>query len=115
MKSHPSVAETRKNVSGYFERLLKGHLWEGLSEHFEVTRLIEDLDDELHFTDAMNQRALDAQLMAQLEDGVCCESYATVLTKIVDEFFTNFMGERSQSIADLVTIHLTRIQDKVSR
>jgi len=110
-KSLPVDADIRRDIRQRFERLLLGHLWEGVSQQLEVTRLLGDLDRQLHFTEAMIGHALDEQLKRCLEQKSCAKSYAAVLEEVVGEFFGDFMCEHGAHVRELAQEHLARVQD----
>jgi hypothetical protein len=110
VKSLPANVDIRQNICERFERLLLGHLWEGISHRFEVTRLLIDLDRQLHFTETMIAQALDSRLKDRLEQESCVESYTMVLDEIVREFFEDFMDKHGAYVHELVQAHLERLQ-----
>lgn len=112
LKSLPSDADIRQDIRKRFERLLLGHLWEGISEQLEMTRLLVDLDRQLHFADALIGQALDRRLKDRLGQGSCAESYAMVLSEVVAEFFEDFMRNHGSNVPDLLRAHMRHIQDK---
>lgn len=115
LKSLPSDADIRQDIRKRFERLLLGHLWEGISEQLEMTRLLVDLDRQLHFTDALIGQALDRRLKDRLGQGSCAESYAMVLDEVVAEFFEDFMRNYGSNVPDLVRAHMGHVQYKWER
>ncbi|RIK78159.1 ATP-binding protein [candidate division KSB1 bacterium] len=110
LKSLPTDADIRRDIQKRFEEFILAHLWEGLSLKFEVTRLLADLDRQLHFTEAMIKQTLDRQLRNRLEKESCSESYAIGLEDVVGEFFESFMYENGPHFQELVQAHMTRIQ-----
>jgi len=109
-KSLPSDADIRRDIRQQFERLLLGHLWEGMSQQLEVTRLLGDLDRQLHFTEAMISEMLDERLKSRLGQESCAESYAMVLNKVAGEFFEGFMRKHGAKARELVRAHLARVR-----
>ncbi len=111
VKSLPADADIRRDIREQFERLLLGHLWEGISQQLEVTCLLSDLDRQLHLTDTMIGQALDERLKRCLQQESCAESYAMVLDKVVEELFEDFMCEHGVHVRELAQEHLARVRD----
>jgi hypothetical protein len=111
LKSAPADADIRSDISKQFERLLLGHLWEGMSQQIEVVHLLSDLDKRLYFTEAMKDQALDDRLKSHLKQETCTESYAMILDRVVGEFFEGFMHEHGANIQELAQAHLARVRN----
>jgi hypothetical protein len=109
-KSLPANADMRRDIRERFEHLLLGHLWEGVSQQIEVTRLLGELDRQLHFTETMIGQALDEHLKYCLEQESCTKSYAAVLDEVVGKFFEDFMREHGGRIRELAQEHLARVR-----
>ena len=109
-KSLPTDADIRRDIGEQFEQLLLGHLWEGVSQQLEVTRLLGDLNRQLHFTKTMIGQALDEQLKHCLQQESCTKSYAAVLDEVVGEFFEGFMCEHSARVRELMREHLAHVR-----
>ncbi|HKS40560.1 MAG TPA: ATP-binding protein [Blastocatellia bacterium] len=112
IKSKPPDSEIRQNLSECFDRLLKGQLWEALSEEIDVARLLEDLDEKLGFTDLMIEQKLDEKIKDRLGHELCAESYTILLNDVVESFFVEFMRERSLEIHKLMQSHLAQIRKR---
>jgi len=110
-KSLPADADIRRDIRERFEHLLLGHLWEGISQQLEVTRLLSDLDRQLHFTETMIGQALNEHLKHCLQRESCAKSYAAVLDEVVGEFFEGFMREYGARVQKSAQEHLTRVRD----
>jgi hypothetical protein len=109
-KSLPPDADIRRDIRERFERLILGHLWEGVSQQLEVTRLLGELDRRLHLTDTMIGQALDEELKGRLEQEACAKSYGTVLDEVVEGFFEDFMHEHGTRLRELAQEHLARVR-----
>lgn len=105
-KSVPPFSDVRRHISEGFEKLLLGHLWEGVSQQFEVARLIGKLESELQFAATMRSLALDQSVKSQLYEATPRESYAAVLDRVVRTFFSDFMRDHADRIDELVVTHL---------
>jgi hypothetical protein len=110
IKSIPSDTDIRRDIRVRVERLLLGHLWEGVSQRLEVARLLDSLDRRLHLTDTMRMKALDEEIKECLVQVSCSDSYTDVLDDVVGEFFQGFMREHSARLQELAQQHLTRVQ-----
>jgi len=108
-KSLPADVDIRRDIRKRFERLLLGHLWEGVSQQLEVTRLLGDLDRQLHFTETMIGQAMDVRLKHRLQQEAYTKSYAAVLDELVGDFFEGFMHEHSAEVQALVQAHMARL------
>lgn len=110
IKSLPTDADIRRDIGERFEHLLLGHLWEGVSQQLGVTRLLGDLDRNLHFTETMIGQALDEQLKHCLQQESYTKSYAAVLDEVVGEFFEGFMCKHSARVRELTREHLAHVR-----
>jgi hypothetical protein len=110
-KSLPPDADIRRDIRERFERLILGHLWEGVSQQLEVTRLLGELDKRLHLTETMIGQALDEELKGRLERKSCVKSYGTVLDEVVEGFFEDFMHEHGTRLRELAQEHLACVRD----
>jgi len=110
LKSLPTDTDIRRDIRQRFERLLLGHLWEGISQRLAVTSLLDDLHKQLNLTETMIDQALDEQLKHCLVQESCAKSYAVVLEEVVGEFFESFMREHGTSVQELVRTHLARMR-----
>ncbi len=115
VKSLPSDADIRRDIRKRFEQMLLGHLWEGLSEQLEVTRLLSDLDSHLQLTNKMIAKGLDNQLKHILEKESCAESYTIVLGKVVGEFFESIMREYGVNVGELAQRHMAHLRGSRGR
>lgn len=115
VKSLPTDADIRRDIRERFERLLLGHLWEGVSQQLEVIRLLGDLDRQLHLTETMIGQALDERLKHGLQQESCAKSYAAVLDEVVGEFFEGFMCEHSARVRELTREHLAHVRGRWKR
>jgi len=111
-KSMPPFPDVRHDISERFEKLLLGHLWEGVSQQFEVTRLIRILETDLQFVAAMHKLALDQSVKHHLYEDTPRESYAAVLDRVVRDFFHNFMQQHADRIDEIVLTHLAKAPGK---
>ncbi len=109
-KAIPEDGEIRRDIRQKFERLLLGHLWEGVSQEIEIARLLDDLDRHVQFADAMMRLAVDNQLKQNLQLKECNKSYAAVLEDTVGAFYQEFMREHGPDIHSLMQAHLARIR-----
>jgi hypothetical protein len=107
-KSVPPFPDVRRHISERFERLILGHLWGGVSQQFEMTRLIGKLDSELQFATAMHALALDQSVKKHLDEVTPTESYAAVLDHVVLTFFSDFMRQHADKIDEIVLKHLAQ-------
>lgn len=114
-KSLPPVPDVRRHISEAFEKLLLGHVWEGVSQKFEVTRLIGKLDSDLQFAAAMRNEALDRAVRKDLFEITPKDSYSAVLDRVVRTFFDTFMREHAEKIDEIVLTHLARASGKPGR
>ena len=110
LKWLPADADIRRDIRQQCEQLLLGHLWEGMSQHIGVARLLSDLDRQLHFTESMIAQTLDERLKFCLAQASCAQSYAVVLEQVVGEFFEGFMGKSGDRVQELAHEHLSRTQ-----
>lgn len=110
IKAVPEDSVIRRDIGQKFERLLLGHLWEGVSQEIEVARLLSDLDRHVYFTDAMMQQAIDDQLKRSLQAQACHKSYATVLEDTVEEFYQRFMRQHGPDIHTHMQAHLAAVR-----
>ena len=110
VKSLPTDADIRRDIGDRFERLLLGHLWEGVSQQLEVTHLLGDLDRHLHFTETMIGQVLDERLKRCLQQESYAKSYAVVLDEVVEGFFEGFMREHGARVRGLVQEHLAHVR-----
>ena len=110
IKSRPFDDEIRRDLTECFDHLLKGHLWEGLSQELDIVRLLKDIDGTLGFTELMIEQQLDNKLKNQLEDGSCADSYPVLLNNIVEKFFIEFMREQSVKIQRLIEAHVSNVR-----
>jgi len=110
VKSLPTDADIRRDIRERFERLLLGYLWEGMSQRLEVTRLLVDLDRQLHLAETMADKVLDDQVKHCLAQESCAKSYAVVLDQVVDDFFEDLMREQGIRIRELAQEHLACMQ-----
>jgi hypothetical protein len=111
IKSLPPQADIRRDIRRQFEQRLQGYLWEGVSHQLQVTRLLNDLDQQLNIAGTMSAETLDDRLKQRLEQSACVDSYALVLKDVVEGFFEAFMQVHSVKIRELVRAHLTQIRD----
>jgi hypothetical protein len=111
IKSIPNHNDIRRDIREKVERLLLGHLWEGVSQRLGVVHLLDNLDRQLHLSETMREQALDEEIKGRLGQVSCADSYAAVLDDVVDEFFEGFMHEHSAHLQALAQEHLTRVQD----
>lgn len=109
LKSLPPNADIRRDIRERFERLLLGHIWEGISQQFDITRLLLDIDARLSLTSVMAGEALDDHVKAMLEHESCAESYDRVLDSAVGAYFKDFMMGQSTRIYELVQQHLSSL------
>lgn len=110
IKSVPPHADVRRDIRERFEQLILGHIWEGISQQFDITRLLLDIDSRLSLTSTMVSEALDDRVRAMLEQDSCAESYDRVLDEAVGAYFKDFMTGQSTKIYELVQQHLASIQ-----
>ena len=111
-KAVPPDADIRQDIGQRFERLLLGHLWEGVSQHLEVSRLLSQLDQELRFTKIMSDEALDQCLKAKLGGEACTKSYALLLDEIVVEFFDSFMEKHGVTVQKMAQAHYAHTRSR---
>jgi len=109
-KSLPPDADIRRDIRERFERLILGHLWEGVSQQLEVTRLLGELDRRLHLTETMIGQTLDKELKGRLEQESCVKSYGTVLDEVVGGFFEDFMHEHGPRLRELAQEHMAHVR-----
>jgi hypothetical protein len=109
-KSLPADTDIRRDIRERVERMLLGHLWEGVSQQLEVIRLLGDLDRQLHLTEKMITQALDEKLKRYLQRESCAKSYAAVLEEVVQEFFEGFMREHGAHVRELAQEHLAHVR-----
>ncbi len=108
-KSIPSNDEIRRNIRDRFEQLFLGHLWEGMSQQFEVVNLLEAINKQFHFTSMMMDQTLDEQVEDRLVREETSEAYTGVLENAVREFFMNFMMEYGKDVHSLVQMHMEHL------
>jgi hypothetical protein len=111
LKSIPSQMQIRWDIAQGFDRQLKAHLWEGLSHHFKVAHMLNELDRQLQFTESMNTRSLDVALRLRMDQEACADSYAMVLDKVVTEFFDSIMQLNGRAIQAYVQKHIQQAQE----
>lgn len=111
-KSIPIEADLCQGISKQFEQLLLGHLWEGVSQQLEMSRLLLKLDEQLNFTQTMQDQELDEQIKQALQNDSCKKSYTVVLDEVVGKFYRNFMGQNGENMQKIVQIHLKQVIEK---
>jgi len=111
IKSLPSSSDIRRDIRMQFDKLLEGHLWEGVSEEFEFPRLIEDLDRTVHFTKRMKEEELDNVIRNRLEHPLCQDSYLTILEQVVEDFYKRLMQDFGVEFQQHVQTHLKALQE----
>jgi hypothetical protein len=109
-KSLPPDPDIRQAIRERFDRLLRGHLWEGVSQQLAIARLLDDIDRRLDLAGTMKGEALDQQLKRRLTQEAPRKTYAVVLDEVVEAFFEAIMRGHSAEIHDIVRQHLDRVR-----
>jgi hypothetical protein len=103
--------DVRRHIRERFEQRLLGHLWEGVSELLEVSRLLTDLDAQLGLTSALADRALDKELHRRLADRPA-HGYTAVLDEVVTDFFKTFVEQHRDGLRERVRAHVRRVRQE---
>ncbi len=110
IKTLPTEADIRRDIRKQFDQHLRSHLWEGVSSHLHIARLLNNIEQQVGLAELMSEQALDAELKQHLNREKCVDSYATALKAVVDGFFETFMQTHGQSVRDLVQAHITEMR-----
>lgn len=114
-KSLPPFPDVRRDIREQFEKLLLGHLWEGVSQQLEIPRLIGKFETEFQFAAEMQACVLDQSIKTSLEQSTPLESYAAVLDRVVKDFFKDFMRRHVDKIDEMLLTHLAQVQGSQSQ
>lgn len=109
IKTLPTEADIRRDIRKQFDQHLRSHLWEGVSSHLHIARLLNNIEQQLGLAKLMSEQALDAELKQRLNREKCADSYATALQAVVDGFFETFMQTHGQGVRELVQTHITEM------
>jgi hypothetical protein len=109
-KALPPDAGIRREIRAHFDQLLRGQLWEGMSQQLAITRLLDDLDRQLQLAEMMRGAALDQQLKQRLAQDASHKTYAVVLDELVETFFETVMRTHGTEIQAIVRQHLDRMR-----
>jgi hypothetical protein len=111
IKYAPDDARVRTDIAERFKTMLLGHIWENVSRYLQLPGLMEQLDQKFNYTAAMRDRVLDQKLKGRLETEMSAESYATILERVVAEFFAEFMSANGDSFQASVKGHLEQVKN----
>ena len=110
VKSHPAATEIRRDLREGFQRRLLGHFWEGVAQKLAVVRMLDDLDQQVKFSQHLGRCALDQRLTERLQGTAGQMCYAAVLDEVLVEAFAVFMEEHGDAVERFLLEHMDRFR-----
>jgi hypothetical protein len=107
VKSIPPDADVTKDMVDRFEILLRQKLWEGAWYHLGFPRVLGEIDEQVHFTDAVRADKLRYQLKERIVLKASAESYVAALDAIMLECFSTFMSKHGSEIQEIMRAFIT--------
>lgn len=102
IKYLPYEEELCQTISKQFEQLMLGYLWEGISQQLEVTKVLENLDKQINFTEKMVTQKLEQQIKDKLHEQLENKPYTIAINEVVEIFFKDFIDINKSKIKQLI-------------